>query len=1109
MSVDRPIVFLAFADAAGDLPELRAEARALQQLFEAFQVEGRCTLVYRPNSTLEEIYDVLTEYRDRIAIFHFGGHADSGRILLDSAVGQAPAHGTGLAKLLGQQRGLRLVFLNGCSTRPQVQGLLIAGVQAVIATAREIDDRVARTFAVAFYTALTRGGAGLDGGKSVSQAFEAAKGFALAHHGDRPRDMVVHHPAGDDLTDPYGFPWDLLIRPGAEVVGRWSLFGDDPLFGLPELPDDIGLPAEPFRGLAWFGREDARIFFGRGRAVRELYGLITSPATPTAALVILYYGQTGVGKTSVLAAGLLPRLEEAFQTRYLRRDAALGLLGTLRKALPWTPDGVPFDLGVAWREAEARDERGRPLVLVLDQAEEAFTRPLVAGPAVNVAPGSGPTVTGSQAEVRDLFEALLIAFDPTRPERPQGRLILGFRREWLDEFEEALKAQLIPFEAVALAPLDRAGVIDAVEGPTRLPRYRLTIAPDRETAPPGEPPLAESLADDLLVTLADPRKNEESPVAPTLQLLLSRMWAEARGRCRDRPTFDRALYADLKAKGYELGNVLDQQLAVIAVSDPEAVGTGLVLDVLEWFTTAAGTAAARTKAALYGRYSDQASDRLDALLEACKNHYMLAEVRVRGLCDAAMEMDSAVEKGLPGYRLTHDSLAPLLRERYRTSVAVAQRARRLLENRAPEWAGKETGPVLDRTDLDAVEQGLHWMRAREKDEARLLEASRRARADFERLEAERLRQLQEGKEREERLKAEKQWETELRLKDQERSNRRLKHRLAGLLSALAATAVVAMIAAYQSERAGKEREKALTNEAKAKTEATQAKEATRRAEEATRRAEDQVLRTRRVSEFLADLFRTSDPIGFLGPGLGSGTKNGQTMTAREILDTGVKRIDRQLENEPEVRATLLNTLGDVSRSLGLYDQAGRSLQEALDLRIGMLGDQNLEVAESKHNLAWLYQDQGYYERAEPLYRESLTVRLMRLGHEHPLVAQTEFHLGWLLIVMGRYDEAESLLRDVIAIRSKQPGEGERDVALARGALASMYIERGESLAGLALGFQAVKAILREDGSDAFKIVGQIQTAIVARHRNPALAVSLLTDSLIKARQILGNVHIYI
>ena len=265
---------------------------------------------------------VFQKHRDRIAIFHFGGHADGDRLLLQSAFEPRPAYAEGLATLLGQQRGLKLVFLNGCSTRPQVKRLLDAGVPAVIATARPIDDRVATEFAVAFYQALTTGYSGenrkITGGCSLAGPSPRPQGFdqggarrkAPRPRRRRPRPMRM----SPTMTVS---PGRSSIVKGSEHVERWNLFEDDPLFGLPELPADIGWPVEPYRNLEYFRREHARIFFGRGRAIRELYDLLTLPAGPAESRLIFYYGQTGVGKTSVLAAGLLPRVETLFATRYL------------------------------------------------------------------------------------------------------------------------------------------------------------------------------------------------------------------------------------------------------------------------------------------------------------------------------------------------------------------------------------------------------------------------------------------------------------------------------------------------------------------------------------------------------------------------------------------------------------------------------------------------------------------------------------------------------------------------------------------------------------------------------------------------------------------------
>src|SRR5262245_36378313 len=101
------VVLLAFADARGDLPELREEVRGLQKLFERFRDDGRCSKIFMPAATWELIYEVLTTRPDDVAIFHFGGHAREGQMLLDSHLGATSVSGEGLASLLGRRRSGR------------------------------------------------------------------------------------------------------------------------------------------------------------------------------------------------------------------------------------------------------------------------------------------------------------------------------------------------------------------------------------------------------------------------------------------------------------------------------------------------------------------------------------------------------------------------------------------------------------------------------------------------------------------------------------------------------------------------------------------------------------------------------------------------------------------------------------------------------------------------------------------------------------------------------------------------------------------------------------------------------------------------------------------
>jgi WD40 repeat protein len=488
--------------------------------------------------------------------------------------------------------------------------------------------------------------------------------------------------AGPDPVDDHGFPWE--FRPGTELVERWSLpdAAGRPEFGLPPLPEQ-DLPEQPFRNLGWFTAKEADIFFGRGYQVRELYKQLTDPSGPP---ILLLYGASGVGKSSLLDAGLVPRLESAGHlVRYRRRDQQKGLVGCLSDAL--APAEGPGDLRGRWRAEEPSDDKA--LFLFLDQVEEVFTRP----------------DPGRPRELDELIAVLGSALGD-REKRPRGKLVLGFRKEWLAELDRRFAEAKLPRAKMFLEPLDRRGIIEAIRGPARPGRleqqYRLAI----------EDGLPEVIADDLLADAG-------SAVAPTLEVFLTRMWDRARQADPDRPRFDRRLYESLKAEGYLLKDVLDEGLKAIRRWKPAVEESGLALDVLAYHTTELGYANECDRARLTKRYKHR-DDVLDGLLACCKERYLI--------------VDAGTVLG-PSTRLAHDLLGPLVLRRFRLSIAPGQRARRLLENRAPDWRDGKTGAVLDETDLATVEAGASGMRAWDAEakddhagETRLIEASRRARA---------------------------------------------------------------------------------------------------------------------------------------------------------------------------------------------------------------------------------------------------------------------------------------------------------------------------------------------------------------------------------------------
>lgn len=167
---------------------------------------------------------------------------------------------------------------------------------------------------------------------------------------------------------------------------------------------------------------------------------------------------------------------------------------------------------------------------------------------------------------------------------------------------------------------------------------------------------------------------------------------------------------------------------------------------------------------------------------------------------------------------------------------------------------------------------------------------------------------------------------------------------------------------------------------------------------------------RQTTAFLVDLFRISDP----------SEARGNSMTAREVLDKGAARVDKQLAKQPQIQATLLDTLGTVYMGLGLYDQAGPLLQSAVAKRQGLVPSEPADLALSLRHLGDLQTLRAANQDAESAYRRAISLQNSRPPDQRDKLALacSLFGLGNLLEDAGRSAEAERTLRDALALQQR-------------------------------------------------------------------------------------------
>ncbi len=213
----KPVILIAFAnDWNNPLLTLYAERAGIEKKLKTAEENNRCELVILEAVDTAQLLKAFRDYHNRIAIFHFAGHAKDFELYLETASGEKEVAPIDVfTAILKTQKGLELVFLNACSTHKQVDSFLKAGAGAVIATSGDIDEKAANRLAILFYDGLGRG-------LSIHQAYlEAAAAVKMKlgiidhsdnkYHKEQQRNTISQ------------FPWDFYTNPKAEAVKSWTL----------------------------------------------------------------------------------------------------------------------------------------------------------------------------------------------------------------------------------------------------------------------------------------------------------------------------------------------------------------------------------------------------------------------------------------------------------------------------------------------------------------------------------------------------------------------------------------------------------------------------------------------------------------------------------------------------------------------------------------------------------------------------------------------------------------------------------------------------------------------------------------------------------------------
>ena len=266
-----------------------------------------------------------------------------------------------------------------------------------------------------------------------------------------------------------------------------------------------------------------------------------------------------------------------------------------------------------------------------------------------------------------------------------------------------------------------------------------------------------------------------------------------------------------------------------------------------------------------------------------------------------------------------------------------------------------------------------------------------------------------------------------------------------------------------------------------------------------RRAEENAARSKQVAQFLKDMLEG------VGPSVARGR---DTAILREILDKAVKRLGKELNNQPAVEADLREIIGNVYLELGDYAPAEAMFRVVLTQRRKVFGNEHLDVATAIDNLAVALDEQGNYGEAELRHREALAMRKKLLGEEHLDVATSLNSLAALFCTQGKYVEAEDIARKALAMRKKLLGDLHEDVAATLCNLATALSGQGKLAEAEALDREAL-AIYRKLFGDEHPSVAQVLNNLAVqlnqqgKHGQAELSAR---EALVLRKKLLGDEH---